>query len=93
MAIGLLESKRNEHPPGTVFLADDSSTADSSEAIVSRTLKHAKGANKHIVLVPQPSDDPNDPLVIIYGYSPRYCIQLYLILYRTGQFFTAIRSY
>ncbi|KAH8585664.1 major facilitator superfamily domain-containing protein [Bisporella sp. PMI_857] len=62
MAVGLLESKSNEHPPGTVLLADDESLTDSTEAVVSRTLKHGNGRNSHIVLVPQPSDDPNDPL-------------------------------
>jgi hypothetical protein len=63
MAIGLFESRYNEHPPGTVLLDDDSSLVQTSEVTVSRGLKHATGNNKHIVLVPQPTDDPNDPLV------------------------------
>ena len=63
MAIGLLESKDNEHPPGTVLLADDSFLGDAAEVVVSRALKHGTGKNTHIVLVPQPTDDPNDPLV------------------------------
>lgn len=25
-------------------------------------LKHGKGRYSHVILVPQPSDDPNDPL-------------------------------
>jgi hypothetical protein len=65
MAIGLLESSYNEHPPGTVLLDDDSSLIQTSEAAVSRNLKHGTGYNKHIVLVSQPTDDPNDPLVSI----------------------------
>ncbi|KAL3426701.1 major facilitator superfamily transporter [Phlyctema vagabunda] len=62
MAFGILESGSNPHPPGTVFLADNSSDAENTEAVISRSLKHGTGANEHIVLVPQPSNDPNDPL-------------------------------
>tara|TARA_R110002060_G_scaffold4321_3_gene6868 strand:+ start:810 stop:1085 length:276 start_codon:yes stop_codon:yes gene_type:complete len=29
---------------------------------ITSTLKHGTGKNSHIVLSPQPSDDPNDPL-------------------------------
>jgi hypothetical protein len=63
MAIGLLESKTNPHPPGTVLLADNASGIENTEAVISQRLKHGTGKNAHIVLVPQPSYDPNDPLV------------------------------
>ncbi|KAF5546700.1 hypothetical protein FNAPI_8718 [Fusarium napiforme] len=60
MAFGVLDPKDGHHVPGTVNL-DDQATSDLTEAI-GRSLKHATGRNAHIVLVPQPSDDPNDPL-------------------------------
>lgn len=44
--------------PGTVLLNDEAAHA---EAITSG-LKHGRGRNAHIVLSPQPSEDPNDPL-------------------------------
>lgn len=48
--------------PGTIRL--DSSIADDSslEKCMERVeLKKATGSNSHIILSPQPSDDPNDP--------------------------------
>jgi hypothetical protein len=60
MAFGVLDPKDGHHVPGTVNL-DDQATRDHTEA-TGRSLKHATGRNAHIVLVPQPSDDPNDPL-------------------------------
>jgi hypothetical protein len=53
-----LVDKRLDHVPGTVLLNDE---AAHSEAITGN-LKHGKGRNAHIVLSPQPSEDPNDPL-------------------------------
>jgi hypothetical protein len=38
----------------------DDEAAHSEERLVG--LKHGKGKDSHIVLSPQPSDDPNDPL-------------------------------
>ena len=46
------------HVPGTVLLNDE---AAHSEALTGG-LKHGTGKNSHIVLAPQPSEDPNDPL-------------------------------
>jgi len=46
------------HVPGTVILNDEA--AHSEEA--TGGLKHGTGKNAHIVLAPQPSEDPNDPL-------------------------------
>jgi hypothetical protein len=42
--------------PGTIFVVDDLAHRHSN-------LLHAAGDSSNIVLVPQPSDDPNDPLV------------------------------
>ncbi|KAL3425209.1 major facilitator superfamily transporter [Phlyctema vagabunda] len=45
------------HLSGTIILED---IAESEN--VTGDLKHGTGKNKHLVLTPQPSDDPNDPL-------------------------------
>lgn len=55
---GILEDKKLPHVPGTVLL--DQLTAHSED--VTGRLKHGTGKNANIVLVPQPSEDPNDPL-------------------------------
>ena len=43
--------------PGTVLLNDETTQVEAAHG-----LKHGKGRNSHIVLSPQPSEDPNDPL-------------------------------
>jgi hypothetical protein len=45
------------HVPGTVILDEEAAHTD-----VTSGLKHGTGRNAHIVLAPQPSEDPNDPL-------------------------------
>jgi hypothetical protein len=63
MGFGVKEPKIifGEHVPGTSLLVDiggrNVELADHS------SLKHARGKNSDIILVPQPSDSPNDPLV------------------------------
>jgi MFS family permease len=55
--LGVLENKDKAWVPGTVTLDEvDTSQIDTSN------LKHGSGKNSHIILVPQPSEDPNDPL-------------------------------
>lgn len=49
-----------KHVPGTVFLDDE--TTYNGDAAAAEGLKHGTGKEAHIVLAPQPSDDPNDPL-------------------------------
>lgn len=44
--------------PGTVLLNDHAAHTED----VTQGLKHGSGRNAHIVLNPQPSEDPNDPL-------------------------------
>jgi hypothetical protein len=53
-----LPDNKLAHVPGTVLLDDEA--AHSEERLVG--LKHGTGKDSHIVLSPQPSDDPNDPL-------------------------------
>ncbi|GAA6035278.1 hypothetical protein JCM8097_008795 [Rhodosporidiobolus ruineniae] len=52
------------HVPGTsVFSKDPNAIAAALyEGVDLNALKHGKGKHEHIVLVPQPSEDPNDPL-------------------------------
>jgi hypothetical protein len=50
--------KKLDHVPGTVLLNDEAAHVES----VTQGLKHGKGKDSHIVLSPQPSADPNDPL-------------------------------
>ena len=56
--LGVLEDTKIPHVPGTVILEENA--AHSQE----RTggLKHGTGRNANVILVPQPSNDPNDPL-------------------------------
>ena len=43
--------------PGTLILTEEAANFQ-----ITSGLKHATGRNAHIVLAPQPSEDPNDPL-------------------------------
>lgn len=52
--LGILEDRHGKHVPGTVVISDVSQAASN--------LKHGKGKSADIVFVPQPTDDPNDPL-------------------------------
>ncbi|KAF2201690.1 MFS general substrate transporter [Delitschia confertaspora ATCC 74209] len=56
--LGILEDKRLQHVPATVILSEEHAENLESTA----ALKHGTGKNADIVLVPQPSEDPNDPL-------------------------------
>ncbi|KAK5313543.1 hypothetical protein LTR93_010847 [Exophiala xenobiotica] len=57
--LGILEDKRLPHVPATVKLEEYARNQTVSNT---QSLKHGTGKSAHIVLVPQPSDDPNDPL-------------------------------
>ncbi|KAF4548423.1 Hypothetical protein D9617_28g065290 [Elsinoe fawcettii] len=56
--LGILEPASGEHVPGTVVLDDQAAHTESHTS----NLKHAAGKNGNIILIPQPSNDPNDPL-------------------------------
>ncbi|KAK5459731.1 hypothetical protein LTS15_003860 [Exophiala xenobiotica] len=61
--LGILEDNKLAHVPATVILDDvDNQTTSTIEAAQVRGRKHGTGKDSHIILVPQPSDDPNDPL-------------------------------
>ena len=57
MGLGILESSHMEHVPGTTLLDERSAHAEEHTG----NLKHVPG-RPDLILVPQPSDDPNDSL-------------------------------
>jgi hypothetical protein len=59
MGLGILDDdKKLPHVPGTVLLDEISAHVESQTS----NLKHGTGKDSHIILAPQPSEDPNDPL-------------------------------
>ncbi|KAL4957315.1 major facilitator superfamily domain-containing protein [Aspergillus filifer] len=59
MALGISEPRNGEYAPGTVTLSHQVSVETASDS--ARQTKH-HNHDQGIVLVPQPSDSPNDPL-------------------------------
>lgn len=62
MGLGVLNPSGSENVPGTAFVYDDASRPSHDGEFDSR-LKYDRTGT--IILVPQPSDDPNDPLVSV----------------------------
>ncbi|KAM5370215.1 hypothetical protein ACJZ2D_008618 [Fusarium nematophilum] len=60
MGLGILEPRDGHHVPGTVML--DQSASNPDQPAAAGELRRGTGKNSHIVLVPQPSNDPDDPL-------------------------------
>jgi hypothetical protein len=58
MGLGILDDNKLNHVPGTVLLDEEAGHSEEQ----TRDLKHATGKDAHIILAPQPSEDPNDPL-------------------------------
>ncbi|KAL4932105.1 major facilitator superfamily domain-containing protein [Aspergillus undulatus] len=61
MAFGILEPENGEFSPGTVTLSHQTQTIIETPTDSHRTAK-THNHDRGIVLVPQPSDSPNDPL-------------------------------
>jgi hypothetical protein len=57
MFLGILEPRDVRDVPGTVYILDE----PTEQTVRNPNLKYDKTGT--IILVPQPSDDPNDPLV------------------------------
>lgn len=58
MGIWILEPKSDEKVPGTIHIRRDTER----DVDLTRDLKHGTGRHANTVLVPQPSDSPDDPL-------------------------------
>lgn len=61
MGMWIYEPKPPRHVPGTAKLYDEQGTEESPTR--GRNLKHATGKESNMLLVPQPSNSLNDPLV------------------------------
>ncbi|KAH0560017.1 hypothetical protein GP486_003462 [Trichoglossum hirsutum] len=60
MGLGILQDTKLEHVPGTCYVLDDESKPDVTNKNLE--LKYDRTGSVPIILVPQPSNDPNDPL-------------------------------
>ncbi|KAL1958794.1 hypothetical protein VTO42DRAFT_3913 [Malbranchea cinnamomea] len=61
MGLGILEDTKLDHVPGTTYVLEDQ-TSPSDPATIDPNLRYDRSGPVPIILVPQPSDDPNDPL-------------------------------
>ncbi|KAH9205816.1 major facilitator superfamily domain-containing protein [Leptodontidium sp. 2 PMI_412] len=64
MPLGILEPKTTpgHHVPGTVLLDAHATSEEGNLELAAAGLKKGSGKNSEVILVPQPSSDPNDPL-------------------------------
>ncbi|CAK7200293.1 hypothetical protein SEUCBS139899_002984 [Sporothrix eucalyptigena] len=62
MVWGILETPEGAHVPGTVVLADRSDLPPEYAHIPPDQLRHGTGHFSNVVLAPQPTTSPNDPL-------------------------------
>lgn len=62
MPFGIIDCKKLEVVPGTSFMSDQEDLPPEYAAVPRELLKHGKGRFSHLILIPQPSDSPNDPL-------------------------------
>ncbi|RJE26570.1 Mfs transporter [Aspergillus sclerotialis] len=60
MGLGVLEDTKLAHVPGSAYVLDKEPCGD--QVPVNSSLKYDRSGPVPIALVPQPSDDPNDPL-------------------------------
>ncbi len=77
MGLGVLEDHLLEHVPGTAPLNELGAEIYNTSGVDSSILKHDRTGQ--IVLVPQPSDSPNDP----YNW-PRWKKERFTIAYAFG---------
>ncbi|ETS86773.1 hypothetical protein PFICI_00601 [Pestalotiopsis fici W106-1] len=62
MGLGILEDTVLDHVPGTTRYFDDPDRPQTADTADARGLKCDRSGTVPIILHPQPSDDPNDPL-------------------------------
>jgi hypothetical protein len=69
MGLGVLEPRdRTKEVPGTVQLEGE----DETTLRVTTNLKHGTGRHSDVVLAPQPSNSPNDPLSKPAGHNNKH---------------------
>jgi hypothetical protein len=69
MGLGILEPSGHNDVPGTARVLSSEEERAAQLAVDGRTLKYDKSGK--VLLIPQPSDDPNDPLVRLpHAYTP-----------------------
>ena len=82
MGLGILEDEKLEHVPGTSLLSESGWATGHHNAIQERLTNQDVEGLKHqgdVILVPQPSDSPNDPL-----NWPRWKKEMFTIAYTYG---------
>jgi hypothetical protein len=63
MGLGVLEDSHLEHVPGTALLTDVLEGQQRHRGVLDTSgMRHDKGRDSDVLLVPQPSKSPNDPL-------------------------------
>lgn len=62
MPFGIIECHKLEVVPGTAFMSDQDEVPPEYHDVPRDQLKHGTGRFSNVILVPQPSDSPNDPL-------------------------------
>lgn len=62
MGLGVLEDRKLDNVPGTSYVLDDNDSRAPRNSPTIPGLKYDRSGPVPIILVPQPSDDPNDPL-------------------------------
>ncbi|RDL40568.1 MFS general substrate transporter [Venustampulla echinocandica] len=62
MTWGILEDNHMDLVPGTACMNDQSDVPHEYDQVPRAVLKHGTGRLAHVILVPQPTDSPNDPL-------------------------------
>ncbi|KAK2748265.1 hypothetical protein FQN57_000923 [Myotisia sp. PD_48] len=60
-SLGIIEDTKLDHVPGTTYVLDSATSIETAVPENTR-LKYDRSGPVPIILVPQPSDDPNDPL-------------------------------
>ncbi|VUC24123.1 unnamed protein product [Clonostachys rosea] len=79
MGLGVLEYTKLEHVPGTATLSELHATPDAQDHDTSLPANLKRDPKSGIILVPQPSDDPNDP----YNW-PRRKKELFTVSFMFG---------
>ncbi|KAF2441280.1 MFS general substrate transporter [Karstenula rhodostoma CBS 690.94] len=78
MGLGILEDHKLEHVPGTANVLEDERMRQ-EEQMQARDANRKYDKTGKILLVPQPSNDPNDPLVRVHYPSEIHSYKRYVL--------------